>query len=83
VGSHFATIAVVAHDWTGSVVLAISKKIYTTNPLQAEAEAILWAAQLAIDMELDIVCIERDSKTCIDALNCNLASVPWHIQTCI
>ncbi len=41
IGPSFSSIALVAEDWRGKVVLALSKKAYTTNPLQAEAEAIL------------------------------------------
>uniref|UniRef100_A0A2N9H2T2 RNase H type-1 domain-containing protein n=1 Tax=Fagus sylvatica TaxID=28930 RepID=A0A2N9H2T2_FAGSY len=41
VGPSFSSIALVARDWRGKVVLALSKKAYTMNPLQAKAEAIL------------------------------------------
>ena len=41
VGPSFSSITLVARDWRGKVVLALSKKAYTTNPLQVEAEAIL------------------------------------------
>uniref|UniRef100_A0A2N9ETV9 Reverse transcriptase zinc-binding domain-containing protein n=1 Tax=Fagus sylvatica TaxID=28930 RepID=A0A2N9ETV9_FAGSY len=37
IGPSFSSIALVARDWRGKVVLALSKKAYTTNPLQAEA----------------------------------------------
>ena len=35
VGTHFSSISLVARDWKGSVVLAMSIKVYTTSPLQA------------------------------------------------
>ena len=41
VGPSFSSITLFARDWRGKVVLALSKKAYTTNPLQVEAEAIL------------------------------------------
>uniref|UniRef100_A0A2N9IIA7 Reverse transcriptase zinc-binding domain-containing protein n=1 Tax=Fagus sylvatica TaxID=28930 RepID=A0A2N9IIA7_FAGSY len=41
IGKTCSCIAVVARDWRGEVVLAISKKTNTTIPLQAEAEALL------------------------------------------
>ena len=42
----------VARDWRGTVVSAISKKFNTTFLLQEEAEAIVWANQLVVDMDL-------------------------------
>jgi ribonuclease HI len=57
-------------------VLAISRKANTSNPLQAEAETILWAAQLASDQGWDRVCIESDSKICIDALQGHISNSP-------
>ena len=41
-----------ARDWRGTVVSAISKKVNTTFLLQEEAEAIVWANQLVVDMDL-------------------------------
>ena len=38
VGLSFSSIAVVAIDWKGKVVLALSKKVNTTIPLQARSE---------------------------------------------
>ena len=52
-GLHFFRIALVVRDWKGSVVLAMSKKAYTTSPLQAEAKALLWASQVASNLDLD------------------------------
>ena len=47
IGPNFSSIAVVARGWRRNLVLALSKKAKTTIPLQAEA--ILWAIQLAGD----------------------------------
>ena len=41
VGLSSSSIAVVARNWRGEVVLALSKRVNTTIPLQAEAEALL------------------------------------------
>ncbi len=49
VGLSYSSIAVVARDWRGKVVLALSKKVNTTIPLQVEAEAILWATSIAAE----------------------------------
>ena len=47
------------------MVLAGSKKINTIIPLQAEAEALLWAVQLAMENEFPKAVLEGDSKTCL------------------
>ena len=49
VGLSFSSITVVARDWRGKVVLALSKKVNTTIPLKAEAEAIFWATSIVAD----------------------------------
>ena len=59
-GLRFSSVAIVARDLRGSMVLAMSKKVYTTSPLQAEAEAIFWAAQVANSLGLEHVCLESD-----------------------
>jgi hypothetical protein len=51
-GSAHSSVVVVARDWRGTVVSAISKKVNTTFLLQEEAEAIVWANQLVVDMDL-------------------------------
>jgi hypothetical protein len=62
VGPSFSSIALVARDWRGKVVLALSKKAYTMNPLQAKAEAILWGINVAISKSVDLAWFESDSK---------------------
>lgn len=37
----------VARDWRGKLVFSYSKRVNTNIPVQAEAEAILWALHLA------------------------------------
>ena len=83
VGDALSTLAVVVKDWRGTMVLAISRKANTSIPLQAEAEALLWAVQLANDHGFDRVCFESDSKICMDALHCNSTDMPWRIQSCL
>ena len=48
------------------MVLALSKKVYTTIPLQAEPKALAWALTVAIDLNLERVYFESDSKICVD-----------------
>ena len=73
-----STIAIVARDWRRIVVLALSKKVYATIPLQAEAEALVWALTVSVDLNLERVYFESDSKICVDSLSG--ASAPhWRI----
>ena len=76
-----SSIAAVARDWRGKVVFACSKRVNTTFPLQVEAEAIIWALNLAANLDVDSISIESDSKSCIDALRCPNQDVPWRIKT--
>uniref|UniRef100_A0A2N9HLN9 Ribonucleotide reductase large subunit domain-containing protein n=1 Tax=Fagus sylvatica TaxID=28930 RepID=A0A2N9HLN9_FAGSY len=61
IGSSCSILAVVARDWRGTFVLALSKKANTTIPLQAEAEAILWAVQIASDRGWNSVIVEKQA----------------------
>jgi hypothetical protein len=82
VGTHFSSIALVARDLRESVVLVMSKKVYTTSPLQAEAKAILWASLVASNSNMETICVESDSNLCIDALRCKIEDSPWCIHSC-
>ncbi|KAK9992917.1 hypothetical protein SO802_022620 [Lithocarpus litseifolius] len=62
VGPHCSSIAVVARDWRGELVFACSKRVNTTFPLQAEAEAIKWALILSANLEFEEIIIESDSQ---------------------
>ena len=79
--SESSSIAAVARNWRGEVVFACSKRVNTTLPLQAEAEAIIWALSLAANLEVVSISIKSDSKSCIDALRCPNRDVPWRINT--
>uniref|UniRef100_A0A2N9HSP4 RNase H type-1 domain-containing protein n=1 Tax=Fagus sylvatica TaxID=28930 RepID=A0A2N9HSP4_FAGSY len=50
VGLSSSSIAVVARNWRGEVVLARSKRVNTKIPLQAEAKALLWAGHTAVEL---------------------------------
>ena len=76
----FSSIVVVARDWKGKVVLALSKKVNTTIPLQAEEEAIFWATSIAVDQWLNRVCFESDSKTFMDCLSSSRSDSHWRIS---
>jgi ribonuclease HI len=80
VGLSSSSIAVVARNWRGEVVLALSKRVNTTIPLQAEAEALLWADHIAAELGAEEVIFESDSKVCIDELNIVNVLNHWRIR---
>ena len=82
VGMEFSCVAVVARDWRGELVFALSKKAKTIIPLQAEMEAIWWSVQ-ALHHGFSAVCFESDSSSCIEVLLKPAASIPWRIRRCI
>ena len=65
------------------MVLAVSKKVNTTISLQAEAEALFWAANIAVELGIDRVFIESDSKNCVDCVNGSDIGCLWRIHTTI
>ncbi len=75
-GYDFSTIAIVARDWRGIVVLALTKKVNTTIPLQAEAEALAWAVLVVADLGVERVTIESDSKSCVDCIHGVVSDAP-------
>ena len=83
IGKDYSVIAIVARDWRGALVFALSKKVNTNVPLQAEAEALLLSVQLAGSFIGIKVVIEGDSKTCIEALRTQNLDVPWRISNCL
>ena len=44
-------VAIVARDWRVTLVFAMSKRVETIIPLQADAEAINWATQQALKLD--------------------------------
>ena len=68
-GLRFSVIAVVARDWRGELVLAYSKKVNTTLPLQAEAEALKWVLSIAPYLDFEAMCVESDSQICANLLS--------------
>ncbi|KAK9993695.1 hypothetical protein SO802_023398 [Lithocarpus litseifolius] len=66
-------------SWRGNLVFAISKKVNTNVPVQAEAFAILLAVHIAINFSCCSCIIESDCKVCIDAINSGGNLVPWRL----
>jgi ribonuclease HI len=83
ISKEFTTLAVVARDENGQILNAWANEHIPCDPLQAEAAALFWAVQLAIQKDFKHVIIEGDSKICINALNGNLNSVNWSISSIV
>ena len=66
--SSFA-LTIVARDDKGIVSKAWSKTHHPCPPIVAEANAILWVAQLAIQERWSHIIIEGDAKRCFDPLS--------------
>ena len=66
VGTEHSYVAVVVRDWRGTLVFALFKKVNTKVPVQAEAEAFLWAVQLASQMHFKKRIIEGEKKMKIE-----------------
>ena len=79
VGDLSSCIAVVARDWRGMLVFAISKKVNTNIPVQVEAYAILLAAHIALNFTFCNCIIESDCKVCIDAISAGGKVIPWRL----
>jgi hypothetical protein len=58
---------------------AWAKLIHTSDPLVAEASAILWALQIAKVEELSGIIVESGSKMCVDATGLDKAVCDWNI----
>jgi ribonuclease HI len=55
------------------------KLIHTSDPLVAEASAILWALQIAKVEEFSGIIVESDSKMCVDTTSLDNAVCDWNI----
>ena len=75
VGLRFSFIAAVARDRKGELVFAGSRKVNTTLPLLAEAEAIKWALSFVPAMGNDCIIVESNCQYRVNLLN-DLAEPP-------
>ena len=83
VGAYHSVVVVIARDWRGELVFACSKKVNTTLPLQVEAEAILWAMQLAEPLNSASILVEGDSQVCFKSIAVHGMDIPWAIENAI
>ena len=79
-GLVYSVVAVVVRDWRGTLLFAGSKKLNTSLPLQAEAEALKWAVALAAALSCNDAVFERDSQGCIQAICCNRLEIHWRVK---
>ena len=68
IGNIWSYVAIVAWDWRGTLVFALSKKVETAIILvQAEVEAINWATLQVVSHSIESAIVESDAKICVDA----------------
>uniref|UniRef100_A0A2N9GI57 RNase H type-1 domain-containing protein n=1 Tax=Fagus sylvatica TaxID=28930 RepID=A0A2N9GI57_FAGSY len=72
-----ACIAAVARNHSGNIIRVWAKKINFLDPAIAEAAAINWALNLAIEEGFERVIVESDAKNCIDELSCPPEASSW------
>ena len=78
-----ASIVVVARDSDGNILKCWAKRISRVDPCVAEAVALTWAGEIAIEEHLSDIIVEGDSKVCIDAVLGTPDKIPWAIQAYI
>jgi hypothetical protein len=76
-GEKNACVAMLLRDWECNALLGWTRLIPHVSPIAAEARAILWAVQLANELNLQSIIVENDSKTCIDALTGSSTTFQW------
>ncbi|KAK9999067.1 hypothetical protein SO802_018670 [Lithocarpus litseifolius] len=75
-----ASLAVVARDHHGVAIKAWARITNAIPPLQAEAQALLWAVKLAKCEGWSHVMFEGDAKGVFDPLSIGKASPDWSIN---
>ncbi|KAK9998433.1 hypothetical protein SO802_018036 [Lithocarpus litseifolius] len=78
-----SALAVVARNHHGDVLFVWGKQHHLCNPSQAEASALLWVVQLAIQKHWNAVIFEGDAKICFDALTLSNQTPSWQLSTLI
>ena len=74
-------LVVVARDDRGNIMKYWSKAIPLNEPVVAEANAILWAIQIAKEEDFKDIIVEGDAKFCFDVLNSNVVESLWSISS--
>ena len=81
--SSMVAIVGVARDFCSFLCSVWARLISHRSPLQAEAEALIWAMQIAKRKGWQQVLFEGYSKICFDAVSSANSSPNWAIQTTI
>ena len=75
-----AMSSVIAKNESGLFVKAWVKLVHASNPLVAEAVAVLWAIQNAKVEKWSAICVESDSKMVVDLLLQDNYVGNWNIE---
>ena len=78
-----SALAVITRDNRGTICNAWTKVLSHRSPFQAEAEALLWAFQIAKRERWSNIILESDSKISIDSLSSSSSILDWCIRTTI
>lgn len=76
-------LAVVARNKKREVLKVWAKRHVGCSPMQAEAEAVYWAIQLAQKENWQHIIIEGDAKSCFDPLSAPGLQPDWSIANTI
>ncbi|KAK9986827.1 hypothetical protein SO802_031778 [Lithocarpus litseifolius] len=80
--SQFSTsIAVMARNEAGGVVKAWARTLPKCELIVAEAAAIVWALNLAMEEKFQDIVIKGDAKLCFDANNGDVQNCHWNAKT--
>jgi hypothetical protein len=79
----FAVAAAVISDELGNIILAATKKLFSTDALSGEASAALLATQLALSSGGNHFHLEGDALLVILAVNSPVLFSSWTIANCI
>ena len=83
IAQNTSALAVVARNEQGVVLKAWSKIMPKRSPIAIEAEAILWALQLAKGENWRKIIVESDSKSYIDSILDHAACPQWAISSLV
>ena len=78
-----SALAAVARNHLGIAISLWGKEHHLCSPSQAEAKAILWAVQIAIQERWSTVIFKGDAKLCFDPLSQPDLTLSWSLNTII
>ncbi|XP_030924869.1 uncharacterized protein LOC115951879 [Quercus lobata] len=78
-----SALVVVARSYSGEILFIWGSSYHLCAPSQAEAAAILWAVQLAIQEHWKSIIIEGDAQVCFNSLSSPDFAPDWNISTSV